>query len=235
VNQRTDGRQARWQRHQEQRRQHIIDAALLELESAEPGAEIKVAQIAERAGVNRSVLYRYFADRSDLELAIQREICERLGGAVVAEIGLDGTPREILGRTIATFVQWVSDHPACMRFVDKPVAGSATSPLEEWIGQIAELAETVIVSIIALVGGELTDADRALLDPWVFGIVGGCHQVVRRWTSMPEQPADAHELITFLTETTWAQLTAVATSRGIAIPDVPVETLMGSSASTTPL
>ena len=64
---RRDGRQARWERHNQQRRRQIIDAAIEVIEEAGPGGELHVQQIATRAGVNRTVVYRYFEDRADLD------------------------------------------------------------------------------------------------------------------------------------------------------------------------
>ena len=43
---RADGRQVRWDRHNQVRRQHIIDAAIEVLGETEPGGELHVQQIA---------------------------------------------------------------------------------------------------------------------------------------------------------------------------------------------
>ena len=63
----TDGRQLRWDSHNQARRQHILDAAIDVLADSEPGAEVHVQQIADRAGLSRTVVYRHFADRADLD------------------------------------------------------------------------------------------------------------------------------------------------------------------------
>ena len=75
---RPDGRQARWDRHNQERRQRILDAAIAVVESGEPGAEVHVQQIAEQAGLSRTVVYRHFADRSDLDRAVQTAIVDDL-------------------------------------------------------------------------------------------------------------------------------------------------------------
>ena len=69
-----DGRQARWDKHNQERRQVILDAAIAVVEAGEPGAEFHVQQIADRAGLSRTVVYRHFADRADLDQAIQAEM-----------------------------------------------------------------------------------------------------------------------------------------------------------------
>ncbi len=72
-----DGRQARWDKHNQARRQAILDAALAVVEAGAPGAEFHVQQIADRAGLSRTVVYRHFADRADLDQAVQTEMLAR--------------------------------------------------------------------------------------------------------------------------------------------------------------
>ena len=66
-----DGRQARWDKHNQQRRLSILDAALEVLEAEPPGADFHVQQIAAHAGLNRTVVYRHFTDRADLDASIE--------------------------------------------------------------------------------------------------------------------------------------------------------------------
>ena len=74
-----DGRRLRWLEHNQARRQVIIAAAVRVLERSAPGDEIQVQQIADEAGLARTVIYRHFQDRVDLDLAAQRQACADLG------------------------------------------------------------------------------------------------------------------------------------------------------------
>jgi AcrR family transcriptional regulator len=226
-----DGRQSRWRGHNLERRQLVLEAALLVINESSPGEEVRIAQIAARTGINRSALYRYFEDRADLEVAVQREICARAGGEVLGAITLDGTPREIVHRIIATYSHWAVTHTSLLRFVERDVPGSEERPLEETIAQVAMAIEGLIAVLITTLGVELTERDRGVLDPWAFGLVGGVMQAVRRWSSRADSSADLDHFVEVLTQTTWSQVLDLASSRGIAVPDLPVETLVPAAAA----
>src|SRR5689334_12540491 len=87
-----DGRRLRWLAHNQARRRVIIDAAVRVLERAEPGEDIQVQLIAEEAGLARTVLYRHFHDRVDLDLAVQQRICKDLGKELLPALSYDGQP-----------------------------------------------------------------------------------------------------------------------------------------------
>jgi len=59
-----DGRRLRWTEHRAQRRQAFVIAGVAAVDEHGPSASAE--QIAESAGVSRTVLYRYFRDRDDL-------------------------------------------------------------------------------------------------------------------------------------------------------------------------
>lgn len=61
------GYEARWEQHNAERRGHILQAAVALLEESPPGAEISMVRIAERAGVAKSVMYRQFAGKDELD------------------------------------------------------------------------------------------------------------------------------------------------------------------------
>lgn len=226
-----DGRHSRWLGHQEERRQQVLDAALLVIDEAPAGAEFRVAQIAARGGINRSALYRYFEDRADLEVAVQREICAIAGAEVMGAITLDGTPREIVRRIISTYTHWAVAHASLLRFVERDVAGSTERPLEQVIAQVADGVETMIEMLLTLLGGELSEHDKASLDPWVFGLIGGCMQAVRRWSSRPVIAPDIDFFVEVLTQGAWCQIHDLAASRGVDVPDVPAQTLVAAAAA----
>ncbi|UMG92655.1 hypothetical protein [Nocardioides sp. TF02-7] len=72
------------------------------------------------------------------------------------------------------------------------------------------------------VGVELTDDDRAGLDPWVFALIGSVWSGVKRWTMRPERVPPADRFADILAHTVWVQLEGMATVRGIPVPDVPL-------------
>lgn len=223
----TDGRKRRWQEHNAARRQSVIDAAIVVLNrDLAPGDELSVQQIADEASVHRTVLYRYFEDRVDLDLAIQREICLRAGEVLLSSITLEGTIQEITHRVVGAYVTWATDNLALMRFVENQVNGSTERPLDDAIGEFAEQIELLIGGILALLDAPVTDDDRDGLTPWVFMLVGGVMAAVRSWSSRAELRPPTPAFIDLLAEVTWLQIVGLATSRNIEVPDVPVEQLL---------
>lgn len=223
----TDGRKRRWQQHNADRRQAVIDAALTVLaRDLEPGAELSVQLIADEASVHRTVLYRYFDDRTDLDVAIQQEICTRAGELLLAAVTLEGTPREIVERIVHAYVDWGAANVALMRFAERDIPGAATKPLDVAIGQIAEQIELVIGGFLAVLEADVEEDDRDALTPWVFLLVGGVMAAVRNWSSREELRPPAPQFTRLLADVTWLQIEGLAASRNIEVPDLPVEQLL---------
>lgn len=223
----TDGRKRRWQEHNAARRQAIIDAAIVVLgRDIAPGDELSVQQIADEASVHRTVLYRYFEDRTDLDLAIQKQVCALAAAPLLDAITLEGTPREIVHRIVDAYVTWAVSNVALMRFAERDVAGAASKPLDDAITLFAEQIELIIGAFIELLGVEISDGDRDSLTPWVFLLVGGGMAAVRSWTSREELRPPVSQFKAFLAEATWLQVDGLTRSRSIELPDLPVDRLL---------
>lgn len=223
-----DGRQLRWQQHNRERRQVILDAAIDVLEVHPPGADIHVQEIADQAGLSRTVVYRHFQDRGDLDLAVQQEICVRLGAVVLPAVQFEGTPREMIRRIIAAYIGWAVAHPALVRFAERDLPGAGTKPLDDALEQLAVQVEGLMTGVVSLLGAELGEDDRDGLVPWVFGLVGGCFYAVRRWTTRDRLTPPADAFTELMTDAMWFQIDGLAATRGIQLPDLPVEQLLAA-------
>lgn len=212
-----DGRQLRWEEHKAQRRQLIIDAALDVLRELAPGEEFHVQQVADRAGLNRTAIHRLFKDRTDLDLAVQREIAGRATEVFLAAVDLDATPRAIVHRIVDAFVRWAVDHLAWVNFVERGVAGVAVRPMDEAITRVVEQVEMVIAGVASVVGGDLSEDDRALLEPWVSSLIGGGLSAVQRWMAREELRPDLETFIDLITDISWAQIDVLAKQRGLPL------------------
>jgi AcrR family transcriptional regulator len=229
-----DGRQARWDRHKEERRQQIIDAAIAVVEESGPGFEVHVQQIAERAGLSRTVVYRHFEDRADLDRAVQTTILDGFWAELMPQITLAGTVPQIIERVVGTYVHWAVAHPALHRLADHDItraAGpgdAASGPLEQGLERLAgQIMQVVHIGAVAL-GGDLTDEDRASLDPLAFGIVGGVFSSVRRWLTHPDPTLTPETLVALVSQTVWFGIDGHARRFGVEIdPDRTVEEIAG--------
>jgi AcrR family transcriptional regulator len=87
----TVGKRPRRQRNPERTREAILEAAREVL--AKGGAEgLSVAQVAQRAGVNRGTAYQYFLTREQLVEATAAWVSEKLYQAVFGDVDQDGGP-----------------------------------------------------------------------------------------------------------------------------------------------
>jgi AcrR family transcriptional regulator len=222
-----DGRRLRWLQHNQARRQVIIDAAIQVLEQSEAGDEVQVQQIAEKAGLARTVIYRHFNDRVDLDLAVQRQICADLGTRLLPELSYEMPPTEIIRRVIDAFVRWAVEHPTLFWFAELELPGPGPNPIAEAIEQIAEQIEVLMNTVVDYFGVELTAADRDGLDPWVFALIGGVFSGVRRWISRLERVPDVDHLVGTLADSVWLQINGMAGMHGIELPPaVPLTELL---------
>jgi AcrR family transcriptional regulator len=226
----TDGRQVRWAGHNQARRQHILDAAVAVLAEAEPGTEVHVQQIAERAGLSRTVVYRHFSDRADLDSAVQGRALEMLREELVPALSFEGTPVEIIGRIVGAYVGWAADNPSLHEFAQNDPPGAGQGQMEQAIQQIAGQIEDLINIGVEVLHVSLDPDEVAALDPLVFGLVGGVFTAARRWLSRPDQVPARPEFVALLTEATWLQIAGLAAARGVELdPDVPVEQLFAAA------
>jgi AcrR family transcriptional regulator len=229
---RPDGRQLRWDRHNQARRRTILDAAVAVLEESPSGEHIHVQQIAARAGLGRTVVYRHFTDRADLDRAVQGVVLDMLAAELLPEVTLDGTIEQIIRRIVGTYVRWTVAHPSLHRFAEHDVPGAAgASALEVAVVRIASQVEELIEAGAAQLGVGLTDDDAAALDPLVFGLVGAVFSATRRWLARTERRPDPDEFVVLLSDSVWHMIDGHARRLGLELdPHVGVETLFASAA-----
>lgn len=221
-----DGRQVRWQEHNEQRRQLIVRAAISVLQRQSPGDEMQVQAVADEAGLSRTVIYRHFEDRADLDRAVQRTICDRIGLVLLSALTIDGTPEQIVANVVEGFVRWTVEQPTLFWFADRDLADWGPSPIAEAMEQIASGIEDIIGVVVVALGAELNENDMAGLEPWVFAMIGGVFAGVRRWLGRAERVPAVDDFIAMMAEVVWVQINGMALSRGINLPDLPVAELL---------
>lgn len=225
---RPDGRQVRWSQHNQARRLRIIEAAVEVIEAGRPGDGVHVQQIAARAGLSRTVVYRHFEDRRDLDRAVQRRIIAMLWDTLLPSMTLDGTVPEIIERIVGTYVGWAVEHPALHRMADHDE--TPDGPLERALEEIADQIGQFVSGALDALGGELSEEQSVAVDPLVYGIVGSVFGAVRRWLAKPTPGLSAERLATLASQSVWFVIDGHARTMGVAIdPDRPVEELVAAA------
>jgi AcrR family transcriptional regulator len=199
----SDGRRSRWTEHRRARRADLVTAAVEAVRQA--GPDFAVDDVARSAGVSKTVIYRYFADKDELIDAVLTEISAvvllpRLLGELGAERPDD---RARLRAVITAFVSLVEDEPELYRFAYAHAGRAGRADL------VAATEREVAEALGRLIGERLAAAGRPT-EPamtWAYGVVGMV-QLAAHWWSAARTVSSA-ELVDQLTALADGGLTAL--------------------------
>ncbi|GAA1880499.1 TetR family transcriptional regulator [Actinomadura bangladeshensis] len=210
------GYRARWEEHNSAREMMILRAAVELLEETPSGTHISVQQIAKRAGLAKSVVYRRFGDRDDLDRRIRSYLVDDFAGTMAAKLDIShGSVEEILGRSIDTAAGWMSEHPRLHDFMgqgptrDDDSGADAVAILR---GRIAGRAREIITVLLASF-----DLDDSGLESLPLAIVTMVEGMLTQWVRDPAQGRTRAEVVAELTAYTWFMLDGAARSLGLVI------------------
>ncbi|MFG1856064.1 TetR family transcriptional regulator [Actinomadura geliboluensis] len=210
------GYQARWEEHNSARQLMILRAAVDLLEESPPGTHIPVQKIAKRAGLAKSVVYRRFADRDDLDRRIRSYLVDDFASTMAAKLDVShGSVEEILRRSVDTVAGWMSEHPRLHDFMrqgpthDDDAGGDAVSSLR---GRIAVRAHEVIAAFLASF-----DLDDGGLESLPLAIVTMVEGMLTQWVREPAPRRPRAEIVAELATYAWFMLDGAARSLGLVI------------------
>ncbi|APE38343.1 TetR family transcriptional regulator [Nocardia mangyaensis] len=223
---RADGRASRWDRHRADRRERILAAALDAVQAE--GASVGVQEIADRAQVPRSVLYRLFKDRQDLDEQLRVRILDDLMAVLAPTLNPEGTVAEAIARSVDTYVGWIAANPRLHYFIGAGSPGTRrhNSPIVSGTkiaiaGTVKEVFENAL---------RAQSAPVTIAEPMAFGLVGFVDSSVNRWLSQSMQPLDAAELSSYLQEAIWAIIDSSLRKAGVMLnPLTPIADLVAAA------
>lgn len=208
-----DGRSRRWDDHKQERRARILDAAVEVLHDEGDVAGVK--DIADRAGVPRSVVYRLFRDRDDLDEQVRERIVGDLMTALAPTLEPRGTVEDAIHTTVDTYVGWIVANPNLHTFL-----GTGSARRRTIGSRVVTSTRTAIAGQVAdLISGQLRSAgaDDRYAEPLAFALMGMVDATVNRWLSQAQQPLDPTELSEFLKVSAWQILEANLRRIGIGL------------------
>lgn len=201
----SDGRKQRWARHKEARRSQLISGTIDAVRDL--GPEAGMDEIAGHIGVSKTVLYRYFTDKTDLATAvsetyIQTTVLPRLTEALTEDLG----DYELVHTVIGVYVTAVAADPHLYRYF---VATEKSGP-----GTIAAAQRVFADAIESTVRSRLADRDAETsgATTWALMMVGGVEQAVGRW--LDDQRVSADRMVDELAMLLWGGVAGVMTARG---------------------
>jgi AcrR family transcriptional regulator len=202
-----DGRRSRWTEHRAQRRIAFVAAGAAAVDQFGPAASAE--QIAEVAGVSRTVLYRYFRDREDLRQAIADHVVRAVVDSVLPKLQLtpESTPREIISAAIGVIVGWLDEHPNLYHFLRTRRTGASLDSVE---GTLADNVAALLKTVMMFFG-----IDSAQAEPGAYGIVGFVESIGSWWLEHRAMSRD--RLTQLITTGVWHLLAGTASDFGIEL------------------
>jgi AcrR family transcriptional regulator len=208
-----DGRRQRWADHREQRRLELIGAAIEAVMRFGPSVDMD--QVAQVAGVSKPVLYRYFADKSQLWLAVGQHLASQVLSVVTPAVERVREERALIAAAIDAYLGAIEGqaqlYGALMR-ADVPGVHHLVN------GAV----QTVSSGLSRVIGDRLRalGLDAGPAEPWAVGIVG-LVQSVGDWWIRHRRPMGRQALTEYLTTLLWHGIEGVRASADLAPPAIP--------------
>lgn len=131
-----DGRSARWDSHRASRRVELAQIARKQVHIH--GPEISLEDIASAAGTSKSILYRYFTDKSGLQRAVADLALDEIRAEITQVAASAVGPRDALNTIVQRYLRMVESSPHVYEFVTRP-APDGEDPLGHFLAQITHI------------------------------------------------------------------------------------------------
>jgi AcrR family transcriptional regulator len=206
-----DGRSTRWDPHRRERRLAIINAAIAAIE--EHGPDALTAQIAERAGVPRTHVYRHFDGKQALDLAVSRHVAVQIGEHIRAGLATKGSALDVIRAAVGRHLSWIEAHPNLYRFINAhayAVNATGTPIVDDAKAAFANELTNLLAGYLRAFQVDSAPAERVTV-----GVVGMVDSTAAWW--LEHRDVDRDQLTAELTEQVWLILDRAARELGLRI------------------
>lgn len=213
-----DARSRRWRAHREARRAELVDAAIEAIRRH--GPDVGMEHIAAEAGVTKPILYRHFADKADLWVAVGQRMAEELLERIGPALRSVSENRERVAAVIDAYLATIESEPQVYQFVMR--RSGADRPVSR--DPVADHRELIASALARMIG----DRARALgldaggAEPFGYGLVG-LVEATGDWWLRNRQPVSREGLTEYLTALIWSGLSGLtaAADLPIGLPSPP--------------
>ncbi|MDT0165843.1 TetR/AcrR family transcriptional regulator [Actinotalea sp. AC32] len=198
-----DGRSSRWDDHRAARRTELANVARKAVHRL--GPDVSMEEIASEARTSKSIVYRYFADKSGLQAAVGEVVLEHMQARLDEAVTSATTPREGLRSMIGVYLEMVEGSPNVYWFVTRPAAEDASASLNRFLDSIAALIARPFVQLAEDRAGSAA-LGQHLADVWAAGAVGFVRGAGDWWLAHRDAPdaPSREELVERVTAWLWA-------------------------------
>lgn len=216
-----DGRSTRWADHREARRAELVRIARRTVHHK--GPDVSMEEIAAAAGTSKSIVYRYFADKTGLQIAVAEAVVLQIQGALEGVLRIAPTPRDGLRAMVAVYLEMIESSPNVYAFVTRNGSVESGGPLGHFLDSVTALVAAPFARGLTEEhadgrrtarrpeGGEVADDDAlaarvALAESWAAGAVGFVRGSGEWWLAHRDEPAspDREELTAQVAAWLWA-------------------------------
>ncbi len=189
-----DGRSTRWDEHRAARRAELIRAASKAVHRGGPG--VSMDEIAAASGTSKSIVYRYFDDKTGLQVALGAAVVGQMHDALTRAAESAETPKRALLAMVGVYLEMIESSPNVYYFVTRT---SAVAGTEETAGQVpgsapsgprAPLAAFLdsVIQLVAEPFARVTDVPPADAAAWAAGAVGFVRGAGEWWLAHRDAP-----------------------------------------------
>jgi AcrR family transcriptional regulator len=214
-----DRRDSRWDDHRRARREQLVQATIAAV--GKHGVGVGMEEIAAEAGTSKTVVYRHFADRSELYVAVCTRVAEQLTRKLREAMSDTDHPRQMLAAAVETYLAFLEADPEVYRFVvhhqlpDRPVdpTGRPLDPIGNLSGLVGHEAAALMAVFLRRAG-----RDAAAAEAWGHGLVGLVRSAADWWLQA-DRPVPRAELAAHLTDLAWSGLSGLADPAPTSLED----------------
>ncbi|WP_029291558.1 TetR/AcrR family transcriptional regulator [Cellulomonas sp. HZM] len=213
-----DGRSTRWADHREARRAELVRIARRTVHHQ--GPDVSMEEIASAAGTSKSIVYRYFADKTGLQIAVAEAVVLQIQGALEGVLRVAPTPREGLRAMVAVYLEMIESSPHVYAFVTRNGSVESGGPLGHFLDSVTALVAAPFARGLTETSddgrrtarrpeaepADATSARIALAESWAAGAVGFVRGAGEWWLAHRDEPGspDREELTVQVAAWLWA-------------------------------
>lgn len=212
-----DGRHARWDEHREQRRRLILDAAIAVVEDSPPGAELRLHDVAARAGLVRTVVQRHFGGRLSLARAVQDDVVEQAFALITGPVDFEDTLYDLASAIVGQTVHWVAAHPNLHALIERELGDGEPSALSRAVDTYADYLKEIVVGVARARDRVLTAVEVAEVRLLFVGVIGQVRATVAHWVSTQPHVLTAEQVQHVLADAITATIVRLGESLGVTL------------------
>lgn len=197
-----------------------MESAVALLDESAPGTEIPVQSIAKRAGLAKSVVYRQFEGREDLDRRIRSYLLEDFDTTISSQLDVNsGSIIDIATRTIRAVLDWMTDYPHRYEFMRS--GATDDDPAVDAISTVKVRMEQRVRGVLIPIT-EMLGIDYSPFESVTYAVVTMVEGSLSRWLREAEPVRTRTEIVEDLANYVWYVLDGAGGSVGVS-PDPTTE------------